>query len=79
MDDVMCHSGMVRQFLEDGFEDLTAPALIGKGLIGFGAVMESVSAWKMAASFVAGVSGLHFAHFLFECPECAAASLPSSA
>src|SRR5882762_9473930 len=36
MDDVMYHSGMVRQFLEDGFEDLTAAVLIGKGLIGFG-------------------------------------------
>jgi len=45
---------MMRLLLEKRLKNLTAPALVGKGLIGLGAVMESVSAWKMAASLSPG-------------------------
>jgi len=73
MDYVVRNAGMMRLLLERAQESHRTGAGWQRS-IGFGAVMESVSAWKMAAS-LSPDKQLHFAIFFSNARECAAASL----
>ena len=68
MDDVMRDTGMVRLLLEHRFEDFAASPLIRKRLVGFGRGDGERQRVENRSLVIVGVSGLHFAHFLFECP-----------
>ena len=58
----------VRLLLEHRFEDFAASPLIRKGLVGFGRGDGERQRVENRSLVIVGVSGLHFAHFLFECP-----------
>src|SRR5712664_1793781 len=66
MDDVVRDAGMMRLFLENRFEDLTAPALIRKGLVRFGCNDVKSNRVKDCGFRILGVSGLQFTHLFLE-------------